>query len=421
LKQVKAIAIVVMVFILTVGAWAGTEKVLYNFTGSSDGAFPFDAGRLVRDSSGVLYGTTVQGGTSGCGGSGCGVVFALTANGTGGWTESVLYSFTGGSDGGIPYDGLIRDGSGTLYGTTFRGGSNDCGTVFALSGTTLSTLHRFTCGADGGNPYTGVIRDKSGNLYGTSDVGGANGHGVAYEISGSGTYRVIYNFCAVSGCLDGSDPGSGLQTDNKGNLFGMTQRGGVGSCSLGCGTVFKLSKLARGWKHTLLHSFTGYPNDGAYPLYGSLTLSTQKIGRKKHNVIFGVTAAGGNTACSAYGCGTVFDLTESNGRYTLTVLYRFAGSGGDGWNPYGTLSNVKGNLFGTTWLGGGTGCGGGGCGTVFELRKKNRVWSETVVYSFTGGGEGGLIFSGVVADSSGDLYGVAQGGGSYGFVYEVVP
>jgi len=419
--QLRAITVVTMVLTSAVGAWAGAEKVLYDFTGGSDGAFPFDAGRLARDSSGIFYGTTVQGGKPGCGGFGCGVVFALTPNGTGGWTESVLYSFTGGSDGGTPYDGVIRDGSGKLYGTTEYGGSNNCGTVFALSGPTLSTLHSFTCGADGGNPNVGLIRDNRGNLYGTASSGGANGNGVAYEISSSGTFSVIYNFCSVSGCMDGSLPSDGLVMDNKGNLFGMTERGGSGSCNLGCGTVFKLAKSASGWKETVLHSFAG-GHDGAYPADASLTLSTQKIGKITHSVIFGVTQAGGNTACSAYGCGTVFEMIESKGRYTLTVLYSFTGSGGDGWNPIGTLSKVKGNLFGTTDLGGGTGCGGGGCGTVFELTRQKNVWSETVVYSFSGSGDGGEVTSGVVADPSGNLYGSAQVGGSgYGVVYEVTP
>ena len=105
------------------------------------------------------------------------------------------------------------------------------------------------------------------------------------------------------------------------------------------------------------------------------------------------------------------------------MLYSFTGSGGDGWNPIGTLSNVKGNLFGSTDLGGGTTfCGGGGCGTVFELTLKNKIWSEAILYGFTGSSDGGEVTSGVVADPSGNLYGVAQlGGGGYGVVYEVTP
>jgi uncharacterized repeat protein (TIGR03803 family) len=149
-----------VVLLIATGAWAGTETVLYSFSGGSDGAY--GGGLPARDSSGTLYGTTLWGGT-------CddGTVFKLSRDGA----ERVLYNFCG-SDGSDPFGDVTLDSSGTIYGTTYAGGSNDCGTVWKLSGSILTTLHTFTCGNDGGSPWAGVILDTSGNLYGTTSGNG---------------------------------------------------------------------------------------------------------------------------------------------------------------------------------------------------------------------------------------------------------
>jgi uncharacterized repeat protein (TIGR03803 family) len=400
MKFIKSLTILMLVPLFTASTWAGTETVLHDFSGGSDGSVPADIGRLARDSSGNLYGTTQGGGTCAQG-----TVFELSKSG-GIWTETVLYSFCG-SDGQNPVGSVILDSSGSVYGTTKFGGGG-CGTVFKLSGSTLTILYSFTCGSDGGRPDAGVILDKRGNLYGTTQLYGGNGGGVAYEISSSGMFRVIYSFCSVTGCADGNGPDAGLVMDSEGTIYGTTAYGGNNSCS--CGTVFTLSKSGGSWMEIVLHSFAGGSNDGANPTFASLILGTQTIGKKKKRVIFGVTMAGG-----LGDLGTVFRMLKSQSGYTFGLLHSFAGP--DGASPFGTLTVMKSKLFGTTYGGGGY-----GNGTVFELIPNNKTWTESIVYSFSGGSDGGNPVSGVVADSFGNLYGVTGSGGfGQGVVYQVTP
>jgi uncharacterized repeat protein (TIGR03803 family) len=168
-------------------AWGQT--VLHNFTGGSDGLFPF-AG-LISDASGALYGTTIYGG----GGSGTVFKLAPPAAPGGAWSETVLYGFTGGSDGAEPFSALIADASGALYGTTEYGGASGVGTVFRLAppattrGTwTKSVLYIFTGGNDGGLPNAGLIPDESGTLYGTTEYGGAKGYGTVFKLTVPATF-----------------------------------------------------------------------------------------------------------------------------------------------------------------------------------------------------------------------------------------
>jgi uncharacterized repeat protein (TIGR03803 family) len=164
-------------------AQTATEIVLHNFgRNPADGVAP-TAG-VTGDADGNLYGTTTSGGTAGQG-----VVYKLDSTGH----ETVLYTFTGGADGGDPVAGVIRDSAGNLYGTTSAGGdlacgfSAGCGTVFKVGPTgTETVLHRFTGGADGGYPYAGVIGDSAGNLYGTASQGGPNGQGVVFKLDTAG-------------------------------------------------------------------------------------------------------------------------------------------------------------------------------------------------------------------------------------------
>jgi uncharacterized repeat protein (TIGR03803 family) len=403
--RAKAATILTVVLLLAGGAWAGSEKVLHSFGGGGDGASPYDTGVLVRDRAGNFYGTTYQGGSCGAG-----TVFELSSGGK----ETVLHNFCLGGDGGYPFGGVILDSSGNIYGTTEVGGPINGGTVFELKRKANGkwserVLHRFS-GPDGKGPFAGLIRDAAGNLYGTASEGGTQVFfgGVAYEIASSGKYRVLYNFCSLPGCADGQLPVGGLTMDRKGNLYGTTSEGGAS----GMGAVFELSKSGSTWTETVLHSFAGGNNDGAYPLYGTPTVGTRKVGRKTETVIFGVTTHGG-----AGNQGTVFEIVKSTMGWRFAVLHNFGARGG-GASPFGTLVSVKGKLIGTTGFNGSS-C----CGTVFELTQNKKTWSETVLYSFTGGGDGGFPYSGVVADSSGNLYGVAYTGGSstYGVVYKVKP
>jgi uncharacterized repeat protein (TIGR03803 family) len=154
----------------------GNETLLYSFSGSSDGAQPSSA--LLLDPQGNLYGTTQNGGNGECGGTGCGVVFELSPQSGGGWSETVLYAFCSVSncvDGERPLSGpLVRDASGNLFGTTYFGGTSGEGVVFKLDTTGKETvLHDFTGQADGANPVAGLAIDRSGNLYGSTQAGGA--------------------------------------------------------------------------------------------------------------------------------------------------------------------------------------------------------------------------------------------------------
>lgn len=394
----ESATILLAVLLLVAPAYGGTEKILYTFTGGNDGANPADIGLLVRDAAGTLYGTTEYGGSCGEG-----TVFQLSKDGA----EAVLHDFCG-ADGAYPIDSVVADGSATFYGTTIGGGSIGCGTTFKLTGSTLTTLHSFACGSDGGSPF-GVVLDNSGNIYGVANLGGTNNNGVIYEISASGQYSVIYTFCSISGCADGASPAAGLLRDAVGDLYGATIYGGIGTCSFGCGTVFKLSKTANAWNETVLHSFSG--SDGQYP--GGITMANRNEG---HIFLVGTTVEGGSD-----GDGTVFGMSESEHGFELKTLHNFTGN--DGEYPYGRLTLVKWKLFGTTAY-----AGSGGYGTIFELSRTKQGWIENTLYSFTDGSDGGEPYSGVVSDLSGNVYGSARLGGSNacypggcGTVFEIIP
>jgi uncharacterized repeat protein (TIGR03803 family) len=217
---------------------SGSVSVLYNFCcvgGGTDGYDPY-AG-VIFDTAGNLYGTTYQGGTHNLG-----TVFELTPSGGGTWTESILYSFAGGSDGGGPTGTLTRDSSGNLYGTTNSQGING-GTVFELSysgGWVFTTIYDFpAC-----YPFPGVTLDAAGNLYGDCAIGGAFDRGFVFKLTNSnGTWSLtdLYDF---TGGLDGYDPLGPVAFDSSGNLFGTTSSGGFPNCEFGCGTVWEITGLS---------------------------------------------------------------------------------------------------------------------------------------------------------------------------------
>jgi uncharacterized repeat protein (TIGR03803 family) len=277
------------VFELVKGSSGYTQQVLYSFASGNDGAYP-EAG-LVADAAGNLFGTTYSGGTSGDG-----TVFELV-KGSSGYTEQVVYSFSGApGDGSYPAAGLIADASGNLFGTTYEGGAGDSGTVFELvkgsSGYTEQVLHSCTGGSDGAAPYAGLIEDASGNLFGTTYDGGASNKGTVFELQkgDSGyTEQVLYSFSAGS---DGGTPYAGLIEDKAGNLFGTTYIGGAH----GYGTVFELQKGSGGYTEKVLYSFSS--SDGANPQAG---LTVDASGN-----LYGTTYEGG-----ASGYGTVFELSDT--------------------------------------------------------------------------------------------------------------
>jgi uncharacterized repeat protein (TIGR03803 family) len=317
------------------GGW--TETVLHSFGNGTDGQIP--ASGLVLDAAGNLYGTTEQGGVNDVG-----TVFELSPSQGGGWTETILHNFGNGTDGQVPFAGLIFDTAGNLYGTTFSGGANNYGTVFELSpavggGWTESVLYSFTNNSiDGAYPLASLVIDSLGNLYGTTYEGGtATYFGTVFELApnGDGTWTesVLRSF---GNGMDGANPEAGLILDSSGNLYGTTEGGGIHMA----GTAFELSPQNGGsWKELVLRSFGG-GTDGAYPQVG---LTFDPTGN-----LYGATSEGG-----IHNAGIAFELSPRNGGgWTERVLRNFGG-GTDGANPYSNvILDATGNLYGTTYDGG---------------------------------------------------------------------
>jgi uncharacterized repeat protein (TIGR03803 family) len=359
------ISATVALLLLCAASLPAQISALYKFTGKPDGSKP--QGRLIVDSAGNFYGTTFNGGVHNRGS-----IYKLTA--TSG--ETVLYSFTGGTDGAFPMGNLLIDNSGNLFGTTSGGGNPaacfntlGCGTIFKLNPSgQLFTLYKFSGQADGALPMAGLIRDLDGAFYGTASIGGTRdgvclkggsdpGCGVVFKFKYPNTYTVLHTF---TGAPDGLDPLAPLTRDSAGNLYGTTIFGGNyttdNACAqLGCGVVFKIDTAGN---ETVLHAF-GIGTDGSWPQYGQLTLDSS-------GNIYGVTTIRGPGQF-----GTVFSLDSAGNE---TILYGFTGQT-DGGSPYGGLArDVKGNLYGTTSGYGKFGgpCGSHGCGVVFKVTPAGR-------------------------------------------------
>jgi uncharacterized repeat protein (TIGR03803 family) len=352
-----------------------TETVLHNFPSPPKGADPY-AG-VIRDSAGSFYGTTGKGGAANAG-----LVYKVNASGH----QTVLYSFTGGADGGEPYAGVIADPEGNLYGTTQSGGAANAGVVYKVDTAGHETVLYSFIYPDGFAPYAGVIRDSAGNLYGTTPYGGSTGAGVVYEVDTAGQETVLYNF---TGGADGSTPFAGVIRDSQGNLYGTTYSGGAASA----GVVYKLDIAGN---ETVLYSFTGKP-DGSAPFAGVI--------RDSAGNLYGTTYSGG-----AANAGIVYKL-DTTGQET--ILYSFTG-GADGDAPNaGVIRDPAGNLYGTTYY--------GGIARAGVVYKVDAAGQETVLYSFTGKADGSGPNAGVILDSSGSLYGTTFDGGTggAGVVYKV--
>lgn len=390
----------------------GSENVLYNFNGGSDPNLPY-AG-LVSDKAGNLYGTTEFGGTYNQG-----TVFEITPNSNGSWAESILYNFTGSEDGAQPYSSLVFDSSGNLYGTTNFGGSMNCnlgcGTVFKLApssgGWTESVLYTFTGDSDGREPSARLRFDSAGNLYGTTLLGGnigsvcSSGCGTVFKLthgSSSWTESVLYAF---EGGSDGASPYDGLTFDAAGNLYGTASAGGAS----GYGAIFKLAPGSSGWTESVLHPFTG-GNDGEYP-YGDLILDAA-------GNLYGTAYQGGTP-----GYGIVFEVRATlKGGWKERPIHIFVNT--PAGNPVaGLVADPAGNLYGTTMLGKSESSCGGGCGTLFKLAPaSNGGWTYTVVHVFGRGTDGYHPTGDLILDSTGNLYGTTQAGGAQGsgMVFEIM-
>jgi len=403
-----SLAIVFLATILVAPALSAQQlNQLAYFTGPNGNA---PNGDLTLDAAGNVYGTTFYGGKYGT--DGPGTVFKLTRKGSG-WIFSSLYDFTGYNDGGTPWGGVIFGPDGALYGTTAEGGRYGHGTVFKLQppATRCATafcywsetvLYSFTGGSDGSGPQGELIFDHAGNLYGTTYYGGqgsGSGNGVVYELSpsqGSWSINALYAF---TGGADGGGPGDGVVMDQAGNLYGTATYGG-GAHSLG--VVYELRHIASGWTETVLHDFTGGA-DGKFP--------TGLVLDSSGNVYGGTFEEGSLDG------GTAYELQPSGGGFSYNIIYSFDGSTAGAPYPVAafTVDNA-GNLYGT----GGGGTGGGG--TIYELSPSGGGWNLTVLWNFNiyNGLEPG---SKPVLDARGNLYGTTELGGvdGDGVVWELTP
>jgi uncharacterized repeat protein (TIGR03803 family) len=349
------------------------ERTLFYFSGDY-GEFPYNGDGLIADASGNLYGTASRGGTNDYG-----VVFEFRppAEPGGPWTETVLYSFQNGADGCEPSGGLRFDSEGNLYGTTGYGGPQGAGAVFELSPPSLAggawtetTLHTFQNGSDGAVPVPGVVLDSSGNLYGTTYYGGSANVGVVFELSpptvggGVWTETILHTFTGSPGNYPGgANPDGGLLRSDQGALIGTTVSGGQ---SNECGLVFELGPPndRNDWSEKVLYSFKG-SNDGCGP-FGDMA-------QGPGGVLYGVATAGG-----AMDDGTVYRLLPPavpGEGWAKTTLYEFTG-GADQEFPLSIVLHGR-TLYGTT---GGTGTSQDG--TIFELTQVNGTWSLTTLHTF---------------------------------------
>lgn len=394
---------------------AKLEHVLHSFEGGRDGDEPEP--ELVAAGN-TLYGATYAGGDPSCAygfsGGGCGTVFKIETSGGG---YAVLYRFgKTAKSGTFPTLGVI-DKNSTLFGTAFYGGGdgskcgealNGCGTLYQIdpAGKGFKVVHDFVGGDDGAGPFANLVSGAKNTLYGATNGGGTGGCasdggcGVVYAFDlASRTESTVYPF---EGGKDGVDPISLI--DVKGTLYGVTFFGGStsgcpsGTLYLGCGTVFKIDPASG--KETVLYRFKG-GKDGAFPS------NVFSIG----GYLYGTTGSGGGSTCTGSrltGCGTIFKISETSG--AEKVLYRFK-AGADGAIPTQILAEIKGTLYGTTFEGGGSSCAGFGCGTIYKIDTSGKGYA--VVYSFLGGTDGAYPDDGVTA-VNGRLYGTTYAGGGTG-------
>ena len=312
-------------------------------------------------------------------------------------SETVLHSYWPRSG---PYAAPLEDPAGALFVPTYSGLKwGDVTRVSDRQGVWKKrTVFTFD-GGDGENPSGGLIQDPNGVLYGLTNFGGTHGYGTIYSLSRAEpgwNEAALYDF---TGGADGGQPRGALVRDKATGIVYGTADGGGGA---GCGTAFALTPSGGAWSYGVLYNFAG-GNDGCYPSSGLHEDS-------RNGTLFGATAGGGGA-----NDGTVFQLTQSNGVWSESILYGFRG-GNDGIYPVDIIADTAGHLLGVA-------SGGAyGAGIVFELSKIGHDWQQSVLYSFTGSSDGGGPVGLQVEPSTGIVFGTTQYGGStgYGTVFKLV-
>lgn len=358
-SAVKVFRILIAIVLLAPACTGSAQTLitLHQFSGGFDGRSPTRG--LVQGNDGYFYGTTFKGGTNDHG-----TVFKISSAGT----LTTLWQFSGDADGRDPDGGLAKAADGYLYGTTVGGGTNRAGTVFRItSAGALTTLYQFTGHADRGSPGA-LVQGRDGDFYGTSLAN----WGTVFRMNSAGTLTTLWHF---SNGADGSNPEGRLVQGNDGYFYGTTPQGGTNG---GWGTVFKISSTGT---LTTLYSFSdagrgGCPrglvqgSDGTF--YGTVS-----IGKNGHGMVFKITSTG-----------------------TLTVLHQFSGDEGDflfdglvqGSDDYfyGTTASLKTRL-----------------GTLFKISSTGAL---TTLHRFAGGADGSIPKGPLVQGDDGYLYGTADGG-----------
>lgn len=331
---------------------SGQETIVYAFSGAADGQLPF---KLALGPNGNFYGTSLWGG----GQNGYGIIYEVTPSGQ----ETILQSFVGTGGGPAnPAAGLTLAKDGNFYGTSSGGGAYGGGTFFRMTPAGELTVLSSFGGSAGSSPHGELIEGPDHALYGTTAQGGDGGYGTVFKVTRDGVFTVLHAF---TGGVDGAQPGAPLLLGQDGNLYGTTQAGGSGNCTIaglpsGCGTVFQVTLAG---VETVIHQFAGYPTDGADPIGG--------LAQRKDGTLYGTTTQGGYTTpgnCGS-GCGTIFSMTTT-GEETILIAYGIPASEWyvSGWSPSGTLLlSSHDTLIGTTQN------GGGGWGNVVEIAPVPKV------------------------------------------------
>ena len=400
----KLAVFTLIVLTFTGNVWAGPKfKVLHAFGVGKDGGGLY--GSLAVDPNGNLYGVARGGGNYDSG-----AVFELTPDSTGHWSETILHSFNCHTESCLPESGLTFNAAGSLYGMT----SSGLGGVFELRrgshDWSLIALH------DRGQSAN-LILDQTGDLYGPMAAVGQYGLGAISELVRDKGWKEswIYSFCSDENqkglCLDGWNASAGVTWGPGGTLYGTTLYGGDSSyCgNVGCGVVYELKpKKIGSWKQTVLHSFPAFNGDGSV-LYAGVVLD-------KSGNVYGATYHGGSIDC-----GVIFKLTrKANGTWDETILKDFANTA-QGCSANTLTFDAKGNLWGTAQ--GGTGCKDGGCGVVFKMTPGAKgKWNYSVVHAFDDS-DGDIPAAAVIFDKKGNLYGTTElgGAGGFGVVFEITP
>jgi uncharacterized repeat protein (TIGR03803 family) len=420
------------------GSWTENTLVSFNY---DNGMFP--AGGLVFDSAGNLYGASPYGIGDSCS-QGCGGIYRVSPNSDGTWTQTILYTFAGSPDAGVP-TGVVLDSHGNIFGTSTYGGRSGCGdfgcgAIFEISplkeGWAEQVIYRFGSSFPGSNPVGGVTLDSAGNLFGTTDDNGPRGNcgyygqsatclGAVYELSPGShaqwSATTLYMFTPGS---DGLWPTTSLVADSAGNLYGITLNGGnyySSNCTYyGCGTLYEMSPQPDGgWTESILYPFSqslAYTGSGAAAATAGLIMDSA-------GNFYGTSYLFGDPACS---CGYVFEISPTGtGGWQQKTLYNFL-NGSDGEQPDAALTlGPNGQLYGTA----STGTGANYYGNVFQLTpNSDGTWTHSVIYTFHGP-DGSGPDSALVLDPAGNLYGTTGGGGfstlcygsGCGTIFELTP